>query len=212
LRIRFDEFVFDGEARELARAGHRLDLSPKAFRLLEALLATRPRALTRAELTDRLWPDTAMGYTSLSSVATELRKALGDDLREPLFLRTVHGFGYAFCGEASEEPVPASRAVFPCALFWEGRQIGLAEGENIIGRAEGCAVRIDSGRVSRQHARILVQGRAARLEDLGSKNGTFLRGRKLNESAELADGDEISIGGARFFFRSAYGPGTTLTG
>jgi DNA-binding winged helix-turn-helix (wHTH) protein len=212
LRVRFGEFVFDGEARELSRKGHRLDISPKAFTLLEALLSSRPRALTRAELNDQLWPGTAMGYTSLAAVATELRKALGDDVREPLFLRTVHGFGYAFCGEAREEPASASRAVFPCALVWEGRQIGLTEGENVIGRDEGCTVRIDSARVSRRHARILVRGRAARLEDLGSKNGTFLGGQRLDGSADLAEGDEISIGGARFIFRAACGPGSTLTG
>jgi hypothetical protein len=153
-----------------------------------------------------------MGYTSLASLATELRKALGDDAREPLFIRTVHGFGYAFCGEARDEPAAPSRAVFPCVLVSEGRRIGLTEGENVIGRDEGCTVRIDSGRVSRRHARILVRGRAARLEDLGSKNGTFLRGRRLGGSADLVDGDEISVGGVRCVFQSAYGPGSTLTG
>jgi pSer/pThr/pTyr-binding forkhead associated (FHA) protein len=57
-----------------------------------------------------------------------------------------------------------------------------------------------------------VTGRAARLEDLGSKNGTFLGGRRLSGSADLVDGHELSIGGARFAFRQAAGPGSTLTG
>ena len=211
MRVRFGEFVFDEGAREVTRAGHRVDVSPKAFQLLEALLSKRPRARTRAELNDQLWPGTAMGYTSLAAVATELRKALGDDVREPLFLRTVHGFGYAFCGEARDEPA-SDRTAFLCRLVWEGREVGLADGEHVIGRDEGCTIRVDSARVSRRHARILVQGRAARLEDLGSKNGTFLRGQRLDGSADLAEGDEISIGGARLIFRSAYGPGSTLSG
>ena len=210
-RVRFGEFAFDGGARELAREGRRVDLSPKAFLLLEALLAERPRALSRAELNDRLWPGTAMGYTSLAGVVAELRKALDDDRSEPRFLRTVHRFGYAFCGEAADELLGA-RASFACALSWEGREIGLAEGENVIGRDEGCSVRIDAPRVSRRHACIRVRGLEASIEDLGSKNGTFLRGQKLTGEAGLEDGDEIGVGGARFTFRAAYGPGSTMTG
>jgi DNA-binding winged helix-turn-helix (wHTH) protein len=211
VRVRFGEFVFDGAARELSREGRRLELAPKALSLLEALLAERPRALSRAELSDRLWPDTAMGYTSLAGLVAELRKALDDDRSEPRFVRTVHRFGYAFCGEAAEEPLGA-RASFACSLSWEGREIGLAEGDNVIGRDEGCAVRIDAPRVSRRHACIRVRGRDASIEDLGSKNGTFLRGRKLTTPASLEEGDEIGVGGARFTFRAAYGPGSTLTG
>lgn len=211
MRVRFGEFVFDGAARELTQEGRRTDLSPKAFQLLEALLAERPRALSRAELNDRLWPGTAMGYTSLAGVVAELRKALHDDRSLPRFLRTVHRFGYAFCGEAAEELLPA-RAAFACSLSWEGREIGLAEGENVIGRDESCSVRIDAPRVSRRHACIRVRGRKASIEDLGSKNGTFLRGRRLRTPAPLEEGDEIGVGGARFTFRAAYGPGSTLTG
>jgi hypothetical protein len=152
-----------------------------------------------------------MGYTSLAGVVAELRKALDDDRSEPRFLRTVHRFGYAFCGDAVEEPV-GGRTSFACSLTWEGREIGLVEGENVIGRDEGCAVRIDSARVSREHACIRVSGHEASIEDLGSKNGTFLRGRKLTGLVALEDGDEIGIGGARMTFRAAYGPGSTVTG
>jgi hypothetical protein len=141
----------------------------------------------------------------------ELRKALDDDRSEPRFLRTVHRFGYAFCGEACEEPLGA-RASFACALSWEGREIGLVEGENVIGRDECCSVRIDAPRVSRRHACIRVRGHEASIEDLGSKNGTFLRGRKLAGVASLEEGDEIGVGGARFTFRAAYGPGSTIAG
>lgn len=211
MRVRFGEFVFEGAARELARKGRRVELSPKAFQLLEALLAERPRALSRAELNDRLWPGTAVGYTSLAGAVADLRKALDDHRGEPRFLRTVHRFGYCFCGEASEEPVGV-RASFACSLSWEGREIGLADGENVIGRDEECAVRIDSPRVSRRHACIRVRGSGAAIEDLGSKNGTFLRGRKLAGSVALEEGDEIGIGGARFTFRAACGPGSTVTG
>jgi DNA-binding winged helix-turn-helix (wHTH) protein len=211
MRLRFGEFVFDEAARELTRGGSRVELSPKAFELLAALLSERPRAFSRGELNDRLWPGMAVGYTSLAGIVAELRKALDDDRHEPRFLRTVHRFGYAFSGEASDEPAGA-RASYRCALSWGGREIGLAEGENVIGRDEGCAVRIDSPRVSRRHTCIRVRGSEASIEDLGSKNGTFLRGRRLVGVADLEDGDEIGIGGARLTFRAAYGPGSTVTG
>jgi len=105
-----------------------------------------------------------------------------------------------------------ARASFACSLTWEGREIGLVEGENVIGRDESCAVRIEAPRVSRRHACIRVCGPEASIEDLGSKNGTFLRGRQLAGAADLEDGDEIGIGGARFTFRAAYGSGSTVTG
>lgn len=211
MRIRFGEFVLDEESRELTREGRRLALSPKALQLLVALLSSRPRALTRADLNDRLWPGTAVGYTSLAGAMAELRRVLDEDPREPRLVRTVHGFGYAFCGEATDASGPP-RARFACALSWEGREVGLAEGENLIGRDEECALLVDSPRVSRRHARIVVRGRGATIEDLGSKNGTRVGDRRLTGSLALEDGAVIEIGGARLTFRTAYGPGSTLTG
>ena len=213
MRVRFGEFVLDREARELTRGGRRLALTPKALQLLEELVSGRPRALTRAELNDRLWPGAAMGYTSLAGVVAELRRALGDGRREPRFLRTVHGHGYAFCGEAEDEPGRSGApSPFSCYLSWDGRPIGLLPGENVIGRDEACAVRVELPRVSRRHACILVDGRAARIEDLGSKNGTRVREQTLTGPLDLADGDVIEIGGARLAFRAGRGPGSTLTG
>jgi len=66
--------------------------------------------------------------------------------------------------------------------------------------------------VSRHHARIVVDGARAVLEDLGSKNGTSVRGRRLTAPAELQDGDEIGIGPAVLVFRSSSGDGTTEAG
>jgi len=210
VRVRFGEFVLDREAREVTREGRRLALSPKALRLLEVLVSARPRACSRAELDGRLWPGVAMGYSSLASLVAELREALGDERRECRFLRTVHGYGYAFCGKAEDEPSLA--APVACSLSWKGRSIGLSPGENVIGRGEECAVRVALPRVSRRHARILVDGQGARIEDLGSKNGTLVRRRPLTGPLDLVDGDVIEIGGALLAFRSGCGSDSTLTG
>ena len=55
--------------------------------------------------------------------------------------------------------------------------------------------------MSRQHALIHIDGTSARLEDLGSKNGTFLRGERLTGSRPLADADEIQLGSVVVVFR-----------
>ena len=83
-------------------------------------------------------------------------------------------------------------------------------GENLVGRDPECALTIPSGLVSRQHARILVAGERATLQDLGSKNGTLLGGRRVEGETPLADGDEIRIGPALLVF-CAPGAGSTRT-
>ena len=213
MRLRFGEFELDEEARELRRVGRRIEVRPKVLELLEALVRVRPRAMARVELSDRLWPGTAVAYTSLPGVVAELRQALGDDPQKPRFVRTVRGFGYAFVADAvPTASEPARRASVLCALMWCGREVALREGETLIGRTEDCAIRIDSGRISRRHARIVIDADgSATLEDLGSKNGTFLRGSRLTGAARLVDGDEIAVGSALLVFRAGFGPGSTVT-
>jgi len=95
------EFTFDCASRLLMRGGVKRHLSPKAQQLLRLLLVARPRALSREELYDALWPSTFVCETNLASVVNEIRRALGDDARAARYIRTVHGFGYAFCGEVA---------------------------------------------------------------------------------------------------------------
>jgi len=182
-----------------------------AFRFLELLLDARPRALSKQELQDKLWPDAFVSESSLPRLAAEVRAAIGDDAREGHLLRTVHRFGYAFSGDvAALEPPPAWSPA--CRLVMGERVMPLREGENVLGRSGEAQVCLDLARVSRQHARIVVTGRRAVLEDLDSKNGTFLRGRRVEAVAELADGDEICIGPAVLVFRSSGRDSTTQTG
>jgi len=96
-------------------------------------------------------------------------------------------------------------------VLWESRTITLREGDNIIGRDEGAAVRVDSSNVSRQHARIRVSGATATIEDLGSKNGTFVGEGRVESPRLLEDGDEIRVGSARMIFRVSSASGSTAT-
>jgi len=212
LPLCFGDCVFDRGSRELTRGGVRQDLSPKAFQLLDLLLEARPRAVSKQEIHDRLWPDAFVSESSLPRLAAEVRAAIGDDARRPRLLRTMHRYGYAFCGAASEEHTRDEPATTRCRLVWGERQIPLLPGGNVLGRADDARVLIDVARVSRRHARVVVGDGKAVLEDLGSRNGTFLRGQRLTQPSELNDGDEICIGTVLLVFRTSSGNSTTESG
>ena len=96
-------------------------------------------------------------------------------------------------------------------LIWGRREIALNPGENLIGRDQEAVVWIDDESVSRRHARITVGDDGATLEDLGSKNGTSLKGRKVQGRAALADKDELKIGPASMVLRVFRRTGSTLS-
>lgn len=79
-----------------------------------------------------------------------------------------------------------------------GRIVRLDGGECLFGRRIDCHVHIHDQRVSRRHARIRREGETLQLEDLGSSNGTFLNGRRIQGSARLHHGDEVEIGASRY--------------
>jgi DNA-binding winged helix-turn-helix (wHTH) protein len=202
MRVGFDRFTFDSETRELLEEGRRLHLSPKAFDVLQVLLEKRPRVVAKMELHDRVWSGAFIGDANLSVAIAELRRVLGDDSRDGRLIRTVHRVGYAFSGAASDLP-PVSSPVPPSWswLSWNDKSLQLVEGENIVGRDPRCTVWIDASGVSRRHARIIVSGAQARIEDLGSSNGTFIRGTRITSSHPLADGDRIELGSTAVTFR-----------
>jgi DNA-binding winged helix-turn-helix (wHTH) protein len=211
MSVRFGECVFDGEARSIVVGGSPVHVTPKAFRLLEMLLEARPRALSKETIHARLWGGTFVADGALTSLVAELRSAIGDPGRAARFIRTVHGFGYAFAGEAAADPRSARNPAAEFRLLRGDREIALDAGENIIGRDRAAVAWIEDAAVSRHHARIVVDGNEARIEDLGSKNGTFLQGTRLSSAAALADGDVIRIGDASMVFRKFERTSTTRT-
>lgn len=212
MRVEFGGFVLDTGTRQLLEGREPLRLTPKAFDVLVCLVEQRPRAVSRSELLERVWPATFVTEANLASLVKELRRALGDDASAPRFLRTVRGFGYAFAAEAREDAGLATDSGF--RLYWEQREAVLGPGENLLGRTRQADVWVDHGSVSRRHAVIRVDGESATVEDCGSKNGTFLCGRRVVAPEPLADGDEIRLGEARLVFRahSAEFPTATATG
>jgi DNA-binding winged helix-turn-helix (wHTH) protein len=197
VRVRFGPFTVDTETRQLLRDSAELHLSTKAFDLLAALVQHRPKVLDKSDLQARLWPDTFVVDSNLNVLVAEIRRALADAAREPKFIRTVHGVGYAFCGavDGTEPPRPTTRPI-PCWLEIERRTYRLMDGESTVGRDPDCEVWLDSPSVSRRHARITVDGDTRRvwLEDLKSKNGTLKGDVAVRARAELMDGDVVTFG------------------
>jgi DNA-binding winged helix-turn-helix (wHTH) protein len=198
MRLTFEDCVLDLDTREVRRGGHSVSLSPKAFALLELLVLRRPKALSKAEIHGALWPDTFVSETNLANLVVELRAALGDDAHAPRIVRTLPRYGYAFSAEASTDSrgaqEPAAHEGLEFRLVSGRREIALVPGENLIGRDHSAVVWINDESVSRRHARIVVDEAGATLEDLGSKNGTFLHGRPVHQPTRLEDGDEITLG------------------
>jgi DNA-binding winged helix-turn-helix (wHTH) protein len=193
LKLRFGDVTFDGGRRLLLRGPEAVHLSPKAFQLLELLVARRPDAVSKAEIQEVLWPRTFVSETNLPALVNELRQALGDHAKEPRFVRTVHGFGYAFEAAVREVEAPDASAVRH-VLLWGSHEIELREGTSVVGRERSADVWIGHPSVSREHARLAVSGESATIEDLGSKNGTFRGSTPVTPGTALEDGDEIRLG------------------
>jgi DNA-binding winged helix-turn-helix (wHTH) protein len=210
---RFDCFTLDAGTRRLLRDGREVHLSPKAFDFLLCLVENRARAMSRNELQSKLWPSTFVLDTNLAGLAAEVRRALGDSADDPVFVRTMHRFGYWFIGgmnEAAARDEPRTPAV-RYWLVWDAKQVALSSGENILGRAPDASVWIDVRGVSRHHARIVVRPAEAIVEDLGSKNGTYVGSQRVDQPRPLVDGEQIRLGPVVITFRIPQPPGTTET-
>ena len=205
MRVRFADFVFESDARQLSRGGRSLDLSPKAFDLLRMLLEARPNVVAKDTIIERLWPDVIVEEANVRNLIAELRDVLADDPREPRFIRTCHRFGYAFVLDALVAHPSHARLVDVNQTYT------LHDGVNVLGRKDDCSVIVDTTGVSRHHARITISNKSAVLEDAGSKNGTWVNGHRVASPVSLNDGDLIGIGIAKLRFRTSSTHGSTTT-
>jgi hypothetical protein len=184
-------------------------LSPKAFDLLALLVARRPAAVSKLEIRERLWPNTFVSDTNLPALVAEIRAALGDDAREPRFVRTLHRVGYAFQGQPSvEAPGTAQPRGW---LVGGSMRIPLYIGETILGREGSGVIVLGCELVSRRHARVTIDTSGAWIEDLGSKNGTYVNEERVAARVTLCDGARVCAGSLMFTFRVATPVGDTLS-
>lgn len=209
--MRFGRFEFDPLTRRVRCEGEDVHLAPKAFELLVALLDGAPRVVSKRELHARLWPGGAVADATLVALIKQLRASLDDRDRAAPLIRTVHRVGYALEAPLThrESTLPAVTA---CWLTVGQRRLSLVPGENIIGRDDVAKIRLDNPVVSRRHARILVNSSSALIEDLGSKNGTFVDGRPVVVgSVPLRDGVQLAFGTVLVTYRESGTGMPTLT-
>ena len=140
MRLELGSVTLDTDRHQVLRGAEPAHLSKKAYQLLDLLVENRPRAMSKDEIQRALWPDTFVSDTSLTTLVNEIRTLLEETAREPRFIRTVHGFGYAFEGIASPSPVSG------CRLVWGEHEVLLAGGRERPGPRSGNP-RIDPGRV-----------------------------------------------------------------
>jgi len=213
VRLQFDDLTFDDDTRQLWVRGEEIRLSPKAFDLLALLVARRPNAVSKTDIRGQLWPRTFVSESSLPSLVSEIRDAIGDSRRKPGFVRTVHRFGYAFQAESAPMPHQAAAAISgPNArLLGRTAEVVLLPGENVLGREGDGIILMKSSTVSRRHARIVINAKGALIEDLKSKNGTFVNDRRVSGPTPVAEGDHVRIGSLLFTFRRSQGSQSTET-
>lgn len=201
-RVQFGPFSLDASTRQLRRDGAEIHLPRKAFELLWTLITERPRVMGKQELQRAIWPDSHVDAAGLNVLVGDLRKALGDDAKSPRYIRTVHGVGFAFCGDVGSGPGESTSEVAAWVVAGE-RTFRLSDGDNAIGRDPRSPVWIDVPGVSRRHAAIdvdVARG-TARLRDLGSTNGTFIGRTRIADAVELSDGDAFEVGTVSLTFR-----------
>jgi DNA-binding winged helix-turn-helix (wHTH) protein len=195
---RFGPFHLLPHARRLERDGSAITLTAKAFDLLVALVIHRERALSKDEILSLVWPDSIVEEANLAQQVLLLRRAI-DDAGD--YVATIPRFGYRFTAVVVEEPSRSpSFAISPHCLVWDGREYPLREGLTVIGRANDADLQIPLPSLSRHHARIVVRGLDATIEDLGSRHGSWRGTQAVKQPTRLASGDEIRLGTAALVY------------
>jgi DNA-binding winged helix-turn-helix (wHTH) protein len=203
--FRVGDWMVDPELNRVSTGDTLVQLEIRFMQVLVYLAERAGSVVPRKELFDAVWATEYVSDNALTHAIAELRKALGDSAREPAYIETVQRRGYRLIAPVSgferADRVVGERVA--CWLISGASTIPLAPGETVIGRAADADVVIESPKVSRRHARVVVDGGRAVIEDLGSTNGTSVNGSRIEGPRELLHGDEILIGRGVQSFRFA---------
>ena len=201
MRYEFAAFILDVNEGQLRRGGERIPLRPKCFDLLVYLLRSRGKLLTKNDLLDNVWPDAVVSEATLSRTVATLRAALDDSPQKPALIETASRRGYRFIGQVREVDEQDHRSTdyidrsTDYILVYKNHEYSLRDGSQLIGRGRDVQIPVFTTGASRHHARLVVAGHVIHLEDLESRNGTFVNGKRVSGTVEIGVGDEIEIGG-----------------
>lgn len=150
----FGSFRYERPERLLGADGAAIRLTPKTADILLALLQSRGRLLTKNELIERVWPDTAVEDGSLTYHIHLLRQALGDSAEQPTYIQTVPRRGYRFLAPVIiiKEP-PAAPEIIPAVVPAVTNEIVAAEPSPIRERS-GSRLSVAAQRAWRRRGRI----------------------------------------------------------
>ena len=108
-----DDIVVEPRAHRLERAGVALQVEPKAYAVLTALLQQAGDVVSKDELLDAAWGHRHVTPGVLSRAISQLRRALGDCAARPHYIATVHSLGYRFIGDVRRTAAPAMSTEYP---------------------------------------------------------------------------------------------------
>ena len=207
--FRHDGCLVQSNLNRLVRGESRVQIRPRPMDVLCFRAQQQGEVVSKAEILAAVGPERYMAESVLGRSITELRAILGDDAAEPRYVETIAKRRYRPFAPVQRADLPAPRRgqepraapkalsspeEHTCSLCWGERKIPRAEGEDVIGRADEAAVRLESPQLSRRHARIVVSGDRAVLEDFGSKNGTCVRDQMVPTPVVLPTATRSSAG------------------
>lgn len=210
---RIGEWAIRRDLNEIRRGEDVVRLEPRAMNLL-VYLASRPgRVIGKDEIFDALWEGVFVSESALTRTIADLRKALGDDAKNPQYIATISKRGYRLVAPViglpddrrMPHPVPGAGGVTAKTRFYLTRgleNLPLTAGELWIGRDPACTITIPSPKVSRRHARLTVDANGVSIDDPGSRNGTTVNGLRLGGAKGLRNGDVIVVGPETLIFRT----------
>ena len=215
MKLQLGELIFDLDARQLRHGQAEIHLSPKAFELLSTLIEHRPRALSKQRAArTALAVDVRLRTNLPTLIDGSPRRRSATRRGRHASSGPSHRYGYAFCGEATEivsrgRPSGGRRQL----LLADQRRPPAAAADRREHPRTGPRRRHSDrvATVSRRHARIVVSETEATLEDLASKNGTYVGESPVSQAVRLKNGDEIRTGSVVFHFRMTVRGGSTAT-
>lgn len=209
--FRFAGFELDVAAYALRHRGGSVKLERIPMEVLILLVDRAGTLVERSDIKTQLWgADVFVEHdAAINTAIRKIRHALGDDAAKPQLVETVVGKGYKFIAPVESVTRQPRRLFLRYSITVGKQEVILNPGETLLGRDPAAGVYVEHPSVSRRHARISIEADEATLEDCGSRNGTFLNGRRVDGPAKIHHNDIIALGPISLVFHVARAPAST---